>query len=288
MKLAIGTAQFGLDYGIANLTGRVASEEVRNILKAGYLAGINTLDTAIGYGDSESELGSIGVQDWDVVSKLPALPIECVDVNNWVRGQVRESLARLKIPKLSGLLLHRPEELLGERGPYLMAALRNTQEDGLVGKIGVSIYAPEELDRLFQLYKFDLVQAPLNIFDRRIIDSGWALQFKKNNVELHTRSAFLQGLLLMSPENRPKKFNRWLPIWEAWADWLSRSQFSALEACLSYPSSQNLVSKVVIGVDSVKQLQEILSSLRPMPIDLPSWPMLIDPTLINPSQWHKL
>ncbi len=288
MKLAIGTAQFGLDYGIANLTGRVASEEVRNILKVAHLAGINTLDTAIGYGDSESKLGSVGLQDWDVVSKLPALPIECVDVNGWVSGQVRESLARLKIPKLNGLLLHRPEELIGKRGPYLIAALLNAKEDGLVGKIGVSVYAPEELDRLFQLYKFDLVQAPLNIFDRRIIDSGWALQLKKNNVELHTRSAFLQGLLLMSPENRPKKFNRWLTIWEAWADWLSRSQFSALEACLSYPSSQNLVSKVVIGVDSVKQLQEILSSLRPMPIDLPSWSMLIDPTLINPSQWHKL
>ena len=112
MKLALGTVQFGLNYGIANLAGQVGLTEAQAILSHARKCGLDTLDTAVNYGDSEQRLGEIGVTDWQVISKLPALPEQCDDVATSVRNQVQASLERLRNTKLQGLLLHRPEQLL--------------------------------------------------------------------------------------------------------------------------------------------------------------------------------
>ena len=288
MKLALGTAQFGFDYGLTNKIGKVNGSEVSRILDLCLSAGIDTLDTAIIYGDSEGELGAAGVSKWKVNTKLPPLPNENIDINNWIRSQISLSLQRLKISNLNGLLIHNPHDLFSASGPSILRVLDKLRGEGLIHKIGVSIYNPDELDNLLALYRFDLVQSPLNILDRRIIESGWAEYLHSNNIELHTRSVFLQGLLLMHPDCRSKKFNRWLPIWDAWKDWLEASKLTALEACLAYAFSHNSVDKVIVGVDDHNQLREILSSLKLLSIDPPNWPMPIEAKLINPSLWGQL
>ena len=111
-RLALGTVQFGLNYGIANQQGQVSHDEAKAILDHASAHGIDTLDAAIAYGNSEQRLGEIGVQHWQVVSKLPAIPEGCSDISQWVADSVKESLQRLKIKRLYGLLLHRPQQLL--------------------------------------------------------------------------------------------------------------------------------------------------------------------------------
>lgn len=287
-RLALGTVQFGLEYGVANHSGRVGLQEAGRILAAARAEGINTLDTAIAYGDSEQSLGQVGVGQWNIVSKLPAFPEDVTNLHEWVKDQIHGSLARLGVSQLDAVLLHRPDQLFGRQGPELLEALKETKSSGLSKKVGVSVYAPQELDRLFETMHFDLVQAPMNIMDRRFTESGWASKLRRMGVELHVRSAFLQGLLLMPPRARPAKFSRWPSVWKEWDRWLEAEGVSALDACLRYVLSVPEVDKVVFGVDSVDQLRQILGAASGGLSSLPLWPQAIDLKLINPALWSQL
>lgn len=288
MKLALGTVQFGLDYGVANNSGRVTSEKASSILDRAQQAGIATLDTAIAYGDSESVLGSIGVKHWRVVTKLPAVPKGCKDINVWVREQVAGSIARLNVERLYGLLLHRPSELLENNGFSLFASMQDLKSEGLVDKIGVSVYGSNELGLLFDKFNFDLVQAPLNILDRSLVVSGWADRLKQAGVEVHTRSAFLQGLLLMPHHARPMKFNVWSEVWDEWDRWLTETDLSPLQACLRYANSLDCIDRVVVGVDSVDQLNQIIDATIGELPSLPLFKYMRDERLVNPATWSGL
>jgi aryl-alcohol dehydrogenase-like predicted oxidoreductase len=288
-KLALGTAQFGCNYGIANVSGQVKVSEAKRILELAGKAEIDLLDTAIAYGDSEAILGKAGVAQFDVVSKLPGLPQKIGDLGSWVEKQVRASLARLGVGSLHGLLLHRTEDLLGDSGKSLIDALVRVQSSKLVRKLGVSIYDPSELDKIMHLMRIDLVQAPLNLIDRRLETSGWLSTLQQKNVEVHTRSAFLQGLLLMSHKQIPDKFRAWQPLWDNWAAKLKENNASALEACLAYPLSLAEVDRVVVGIDNLDQLKAIISASK---VRMPQHDFLFmtsqDKELINPSSWIAL
>jgi aryl-alcohol dehydrogenase-like predicted oxidoreductase len=285
-KLALGTAQFGLSYGVANRNGKVPFKEVRSILSRAREAGIRVLDTAIGYGESEAVLGEIGISDFHVVSKLPGLPLDCPNIGQWVRQELANSLARLRIDHLEALLLHRPAQLEEVQGEALYAALRDVQESGLVRKIGISIYTPGELDSILARFEVDLVQAPLNILDRRLVDSGWAARLTAQGVELHTRSCFLQGLLLMPAMERPSGFQRFAACLHEWETYLRDRGLAPLEACLRYALSQPDVQQIIVGIDSLMQMNEILVAAEEGALpDLPVWTEPPDLMLLNPSCW---
>lgn len=288
MKIALGTVQFGLEYGIANTAGRVRPEHAKGILQQAAAQGIDTLDTAIAYGDSENTLGQVGVAGWKVVTKLPALPEGCADVWGWIQEQIEGSLNRLGVAQLDGVLLHRPAQLLGEYGERLLGALLHLKAQGITRKIGVSVYGPEELDMLAGEMPLDLVQAPLNILDRRLVESGWAKRLKDQGTELHVRSVFLQGLLLMQADQRPEKFARWQPVWAEWTRWLGGAALTPLQACLGYVMGIQEVDKIVVGVDSVGHLKEILAASGPGLPSFPNWPKSVDADLINPGRWNQL
>jgi len=286
-RIALGSVQFGLDYGIANREGQVSCDEAGRILTAAMAAGVDTIDTAIAYGSSEQVLGEIGVSGWSIVSKLPAVPEGCADVAAWVEAQVGDSLLRLRTPGLYGLLLHRPEQLLAENGAELLAALRRLRERGLVRKIGVSVYAPDELDRLAGCMPFDLVQIPFNVLDTRMVTSGWLPRLRQSGCEVHARSIFLQGLLLMPTEARPSWFARWSPLWAAWHEWLAGTGQTPLQACLRHALAHEEIDKLVLGVNSVAQLREILTAAEGEALPLPAALRSEDPVLLNPALWSR-
>ena len=288
MKIALGTVQFGLDYGVANQVGKVQFEEALSILQFASAHSIDTIDTAIAYGESENTLGKAGVDSWKVITKLSAIPIDCGDIGDWIESQILGSLARLGISQLHGVLLHRPEQLLGKTGRQILKALQDIKKKGLAKKIGISIYVPDELETLTAAMDFDMVQAPLNILDQRLIESGWAARLKARGVELHVRSAFLQGLLLLPADQRPNRFARWQPLWAEWDRWLCENELTPLQACLGYALSVHEVEKVVVGVDSVNQLMEIIDASKNVLPNLPKWSRAIDPILINPALWSQL
>ena len=285
MRLALGTVQFGLPYGIANQDGQVSRPAAKEMLQLAAANGIDTVDTAIAYGESETCLGEVGTQDFKVITKLPAVPDGCVDVGAWVEGQVAASLSRLGVQAIYGLLLHRPSQLLGAEGEALYQALQWLKETGQVQKVGISVYAPNELEVLIPRCRFDLVQAPFNLLDRRLDTTGWLQRLKDRGIEVHTRSAFLQGLLLMSPTMIPAKFASWSYLWSRWHDWLEEHTVSAVQACLAYPLSFPQIERVIVGADSVSQLEQIIHAAKDItPVDLPD--LYCDAeNLINPARW---
>lgn len=273
-------------YGIANRSGQVAQEEAAAVLALARRAGIHTLDTAIAYRDSETRLGAAGVVGWKVVTKLPPIPEECPDVAAWVDGMVAGSLRRLGVATLYGLLLHRSQDLTGPAGETLYAQMSALKAAGSVQKIGVSIYDPQEIESLSGRFAIDLVQTPFSVFDRRIQRSGWLARLRRTGTEVHARSVFLQGLLLMAASDRAARFAPWQHLWATWDEWLAAQKLTPLQACLAFALAQQDIDGVVVGVDSSRQLRELLavdtatSSMTP-----PDALVCDDPDLINPSRW---
>jgi len=287
-RLALGTVQFGLSYGISNKVGQISPLEAKEMLQLASSNSINILDTAIDYGNSEITLGNLNTKTFGLITKLPTVPSDCENVFGWVLQQVVESLKRLNVNSIYGLLLHRPEQLFGSKGNELYQALQKLKDTGKVQKIGISANLYDELERLISKYQFDLVQAPLNLVDRRLYNTGLLHRLKEKGVEVHTRSVFLQGLLLMPRAEINTQFSKWNHLWNSWHQWLEVHDVSAVQACLAYPLSFPEIDRVVVGAESTSQLREIIDAVNKLPkADLPDL-QCVEENLINPANWEKL
>jgi aryl-alcohol dehydrogenase-like predicted oxidoreductase len=286
-RIALGTAQLGQRYGVVNRTGQPDREEARRILAAARESAIDTVDTAMGYGDSERVLGDIGVAGLRVITKLAPLPEAPGAVGDWLRSEVEGSLHRLKADRVYGLLLHRPRDALGPHGAALIDALRGMQRDGLIEKVGVSIYDPAELEALTAALDIGIVQAPYNVFDRRLETSGWLARLTRAGIEVHARSAFLQGLLLLDSTQQPPQFAAWRTLWSQWSEWLDERRLMPLAAALGFVLRNPSIARVVVGVETAAQLREIVASAQALPCDAPASLACTDLDLIDPSRWKR-
>lgn len=286
MELSLGSAQFGGAYGIANQVGMVDKEQVKNILSAAREVGIKSIDTAIVYGQSESVLGQIGLDDrWQITTKLPSLSSDCVDPKKWVNDHILGSLTRLKIEQLHSVLFHKPLELQHSIGQDLVGELRLMQADGLINNVGISAYERNEIDIALNLNALDVVQIPLNIFDRRFVGSEEMNRFQKLGVEIQARSVFLQGLLLMPSKKRHSYFDKWHDHFNELERWEQSKDIGRIEACLGVVKSIPQIDKVIIGIDCVDQLLEI-SNVFDQALKAPPAALAVDDVnLINPSMW---
>ena len=289
MKIALGSAQFGLSYGVANAYGKVTSDEIATILDVAVTNNIDTLDTAIAYGDSETALGSAGVDQFKVISKLPNVPEYTSDIFSWVHEEVKASLNRLKVKSLDGLLIHNPDSLLGSKAKELVRSLESLKALGIVRKVGVSIYDPYILNNIADVMDLDLVQAPLNIIDRRLITSGWLEKLGRMGVEIHTRSSFLQGLLLLPRDKIPSRFEIWSSLWDFWHYELQKKGLNPITECLMYALSVSQIDRVVVGVETATQFSEIIGLAAGVSSEA-DWSSMVrdDERLINPSSWEHL
>jgi len=286
-KLALGSVQFGLNYGISNISGKVHESKVIEILNKAKKENINTIDTAILYGDSEAVLGRAGVRNFNVITKLPPMPDHLNDIKGWAVKNVSNSINKLNVKKLYGLILHQSDDFIGERGSELSSILCKLKHEGVVNKIGVSIYNPNELDSLEnKSLKLDIVQAPFNILDRRLETSGWLTKLKNLDIEIHTRSVFLQGLLLLDSNSRDQYFEKWKNAFDEFENWIKKTNQTPLEACLNFVYSYNEIDKIIVGIDTVVQLEEIVSSINyEYKAPISNHLQINDIMLIEPSNW---
>lgn len=284
-RIALGTAQFGLSYGVSNTHGQSSLDEIEKILNVAHISGVDTLDTAVVYGNSESNLGAVGVADWKVVTKLPGLPDGATSIEKWVREMVVGSLRRLRLDRLHGLLVHRPEDLCGPGSEQLVRVLKELKSEGLIRKIGLSVYNPQELLHISESFVPDIVQMPFNIIDRRLIHGGLLQELKKKEVEVHVRSIFLQGLLLMDRGSRPSYFNRWEDVWKAWDSWIYDAKADPLSVCINFVFAQSEIDRVVIGIESVAQLRQVLEAVNRQSCIWPQDLNSEDLDLIHPTRW---
>jgi aryl-alcohol dehydrogenase-like predicted oxidoreductase len=286
MRLSLGTAQFGSAYGIANSSGQIPYAEAEQILAYARRSGIDVLDTAIVYGESETVLGRIGMQGWKLITKLPPLDEEVTDVESWMFQHVDAALSRLRIDGLYGLLLHRPEDMLGRNGAAYRRALEGLRETGRVRLLGYSIYSPEMLEELTAQFWPDIVQTPYNVFDQRIRTSGWLERLTKGGCRVHARSVFLQGLLVMEATRRPAYFQKWKIPLGRWKMLVESAQASPLQVAVNFALQQEGLERVVVGIDSLSQLTELVAAAQKIAIPDLAELASEDPRLIEPFRWE--
>jgi aryl-alcohol dehydrogenase-like predicted oxidoreductase len=290
-RLAIGTVQFGVDYGITNASGQVAQSEVDEIILRALNSGIAVFDTAAGYGNSEEIIGNTlsGNTAAKVVTKTVAIPgdtISAKDVSA-ISDAFMRSLERLKVPKVYGLLAHHADNVLVEGGEHLINKLKSLQAQGLVEKIGVSVYSGEQIDCVLNTFVPDIVQLPANVFDQRLATGGYLHKLKEKGVEIHARSLFLQGVLLREPKDLPAYFSPILKHANAFYRFLDERNISALEACLGFGFSQREIDHLIVGVTSKKELDEIIAAAEKA-LDMSedfSLLALNDPKFVDPTNW---
>jgi len=301
MKLALGTVQFGLDYGISNTHGKVCKSQVKDILEKALSLGINTLDCAGAYGDSEQVLGElIDKSDFNIITKIPNLSKNETSITEYFQ----QSLQNLKRDKVQTLLFHSADNLITH--PFkvmLFQQLNKLKNIGLVNEIGVSVYTPKQLKSIHQQFSIDVAQVPINIFDQRFIEPSFIDYCSKERIKLHARSLFLQGLLLLDENTVPEYF---LPFKDKLNDFSRLAQHLScnkltLALAILAQNSHNLnphnlndkfhvIEHIVVGVCNSIQLIEIVNAFeqaQKLAINTENLTKLADfrLELINPSLW---
>ena len=249
-KIALGTAQFGLNYGINNTTGMIPEEESGRILDYAYDYGINTIDTAYLYGLSEERIGnylSKTNKNFKVVSKLPAC------TKDQIESFFSQSLSKLNLQRIYGYLFHSFKDYLADPGKWEM--MNKLKQSGLIEKIGFTLYYPGELEYLLnQKIKFDLLQIPYNIFDQRF--ESYFNKLKHQGVEIHARSAFLQGFVFKDVNTLPVNLVKFKGKIEELEKLSNSTGLTKREMCLGFALANEFIDKVVVGVDNLDHLCE--------------------------------
>jgi aryl-alcohol dehydrogenase-like predicted oxidoreductase len=252
-RLALGTAQFGLAYGLNNQAGQPSTSAVAAVLAAAQAAGLTLLDTAAAYGNSEARLGELAGNNlaFSLITKLAAGPPAQVALH------LAESLARLRRAQLYGVLFHAFGPLQAE--PAAWEALQAARAAGQVARIGVSLYHPHEAEWLLaEGWDIDLVQVPYNVLDQRF--AAVLPRLAARGVEVHVRSAFLQGLLLRDPDKLPIFFQPLVPKVKLLRRLTAEAGVPLPAALLLFAAYAPGVARAVIGVDSVANLLDNLAA----------------------------
>jgi aryl-alcohol dehydrogenase-like predicted oxidoreductase len=290
MKLALGSAQFGLQYGVANTAGRVLPEHVGRILRSAAAAGVDTIDTAYHYGDSESVLGSMSelTRHFQIVTKTRTFSTPFLEDDKKVLiAAFFESCRRLRSNKLYALLVHKVDNLLSAGGNLFYQTIKQFKTDDYVGKIGASLYSPDEGERLLDRFEIDIVQIPLNLMDQRMLNSGMLAKFKQQGIEVHVRSAFLQGLFFLKPSELSGNLQHAAPYVEKLQEAARQFAIPINELALRFLLNIPEVDKIVVGVDSLIQLEanlDIFHRPQELPVDYSQF-ACGDVNLINPTYW---
>jgi aryl-alcohol dehydrogenase-like predicted oxidoreductase len=287
--LGLGTAQLGLPYGVSNRDGRPSEAEAAAIVGRALEHGVRVFDTAPAYGEAEALLGRLLPADADVrvVTKTAPGGEGGAATPDTVRRAVERSLERLRRDSLDALLVHHGSELAGPGGGRLATCLLELRDAGLARRLGVSVYDRAELDAARELLPLDLVQLPLNAFDRRLAADGTIDELHAAGVEVHARSAFLQGLLLMKPEELPAGLAAAEPPLRRFHKLRRERGLGPIEAALGAVREVPGVDVVLVGVNSARELDECAAAIGAAagPAIDPAEIAIDDPTAIDPRRW---
>lgn len=296
MKIGLGTVQFGMPYGISNQKGKIAADEVRAILMAAGANGVELIDTAAAYGDSETAIHDAlpAAHSFRIVTKLP--PLQRMSHGTRVSSMVREALQRslhnLGQRRVYGLLVHDVRDLSAVEGVALVETLHRLKQEGLVEKIGVSVYTSDDIDQTLEFFIPDIVQAPVSIFDQRLLASGHLARLKRRGVEIHARSVFLQGLLLMDADAVPAFCAPVADRFQRYERFLEETGLTRLQAALAFVGQLEEVDATLVGVSCLHDLEDIFHAIgritrdRVRIPDASRW-SIADVRIVNPQFWPR-
>ena len=283
MKLVIGSAQLGMKYGLFN-NKKISRKEFKKIEKLVIKSKINFIDTATSYGDSENIIGNSKLKNLHIITKLKLPTKKNIHIKNWVLNELTKSLIKLKIKRIYGVLVHDYKDLLGKYGKNYLLSLQELKRKKIINKIGISLYDPQEIKKIWKFWKPDLIQVPFNPLDNRILDSGLVDLLKKFRIKIFVRSVFLQGLLIN--EDSFVKINKIHKILlNKFKNWCYKNNISLLQACLHFIKQFKKIDYIVVGFNNYDQLKEIIDVFKKKQIIIPKEFSTIKKNLIDPRKW---
>ena len=291
-RLGLGTVQFGMHYGVSNRRGQPDETETAAILARAAEAGAGYLDTAVAYPNSEALIGRhlAAESAFKIVTKTAPIVEAGLDRGHTTRilETLAQSMDRLRTSHLHGLLVHQAADLRKPGWEHLVEALNEAKSRGWVGHIGASVYNEEQLELVESRFRPDIVQGPFNALDTRLISSACFARLKVRGTQMHARSVFLQGLLLMQPSTLPAYFE---PVKATLASlqtsWAAEG-VSSLAGCLGFVLGHPDIDATIVGVNSVLEFEEILSAATSrLPERQATFgsPQSIDARYLDPSLW---
>ncbi len=283
MKLVIGSAQLGMNYGLFN-NKKIDHKEFKKIEKLVLKSKINFIDTAISYGDSESIIGSSKLKNLHIITKIKLPSKKNIQVRNWALKEISKSLYKLKIKKIYGVLIHDYKDLLGKYGKDYLLSLQELKKKKIIKKIGISVYDSHEIKKIWKFWKPDLIQVPFNPLDNRILDSGWVDVFRKFKVKIFARSVFLQGLLI-NEDNSFIVNKNYLILLNKFKNWCYKNNISLLQACIHFVKQFKKIDYLVVGFNNYNQLKEIIDVFKKKQIIIPKKFSTNKKSLIDPRKW---
>lgn len=291
-SLMLGTVQFGLAYGLANQVGKLAYDDVKKILTCAYEGGVNCLDTAAGYMESEEVIGKalseLGIADKMVIeTKVDHMPTDLSqkEAHEIIENSVTRSLKRLRLDTLPICLLH-----IEENFPYIDSLLE-MKEKGYVQHVGCSTMTPDGTRKIIQSGLVEAVQIPSGILDQRFTGAGIVQEAADRDVAVFVRSIYLQGLVLMPDDRIPEQISEVKPVLQQLRALAAEADMSLIDLAVRYVLSINGVTCALAGIDTVEQMSENVKvfSQDPLPAsmieDIQKITSVVTDHITNPQKW---
>ena len=287
-KICIGSANFGMEYGL-NKKSPLLKKDIKEIFE--FLKKENTIyiDTAANYKNSEIIIGKYSTKKFKIITKIKKIPKGVNDLEKWLKNEIYTSCKKLRVNKIYGLLVHDTQDLKNKKkAKKIYKTFDILKKSKIIEKIGLSIYNPNELDLYLKNYNFEIVQAPLNIFDRRIINSGWLKKINEKGIEFFARSIFLQGLLIKDINKIDKFFSPYKKKFEKFENWTQKLNISKVEACIRFVNSYREVDKVIVGINNRMHFFENYKFLKKDKLIVPNSLEIKSGKILNPKLWKKV
>jgi len=283
MKLVIGTAQLGMDYGIFNCK-KVNPKDFKKIERLVLKSKIHFIDTASSYGDSEKIIGNSKLRNLNIITKI-RIPKKIINLKSWLNKEISKSLNKLKIKKIYGVLVHNSKDLLGKYGKEYLDYLLELKKKKILKKIGILIYSQNEIKKIWKFWRPDIIQVPFNVIDNRILSSKWLKTFKKFKIKVFARSIFLQGLLINKHDNL--KFNKKHKIGlNRFKQWCFKNNISPVSACLHFVKQFKKIDYLIVGFNNYKHLKQIIDCYNEKQFQVPRIFSTNNLNIIDPRRWH--
>lgn len=288
-KIILGTVQFGLEYGINNSSGKPSKETVKSILDFAFENNVHLLDTAEAYGNSQEVIGSYHKSSQNKFNVITKFSPRRDDLSEKLTLRISQNLKTLNVDSLYGYMFHSFNDFKKYYTIY-KDEIKELKKEGLINKFGVSIYTNEEIEELLVSDNIDLIQLPFNLLDNNNKRLTIIKKAKEKNIEIHTRSIFLQGLFFKNTKDLPNNLMTLMPYLNEINRISKSNNLNLNDLSLNYAFKQENIDNVLVGVDSVNQLKENIRSLNceisEEVIKLVNMIDVKEIALLNPANWN--
>ena len=283
-RLILGTAQFGLDYGISNSDGKIPQDETEKILDKAYEFGIRKLDTASAYGDAEKVIGNYlkknKLKEFNITTKI-------YSKESSLEEHLELSLKNLEQNKISTLLFHSFETFLFYKTKIIDFYKR--YHGRKFDHLGVSVYTLDEMESLLDEKYVNKIQLPFNLFDRSKEKKDLIRKLRLRGKSIEVRSIYLQGLFFLSPESLNTRLSSFRSTLKELRIISNKYEQKIQDIALRYVISKSYLDEIVFGINKLEHLDELIkvdfTPLNKDIIDDIENLHIENKLLLNPTRW---